>query len=75
VLVNVSVCGGGGCSFFVLKSVSIFSSSSISICFDHFSSVAPDIQVGMDEGQHWQIVRFDFEGCDFHARSYFIFLP
>jgi len=19
------------------------------------------------EGQHWQIARFDFEGCDFHA--------
>jgi hypothetical protein len=37
--------------------------------------VAPDIQVGMAEGQHWQIARFDFEGCDFHALPYFIFLP
>jgi hypothetical protein len=26
----------------------------------------------MDEGQHWQIVRFDFEGCNFHALPYFI---
>jgi hypothetical protein len=38
-------------------------------------SVAPDIQVGMVEGQHWQIARFDFEGYDFHALPYFIFLP
>jgi len=29
----------------------------------------------MAEGQYWQIVKFDFEGCDFHALSYFIFLP
>jgi len=29
----------------------------------------------MTEGQHWQIARFDFEGCDFHALPYFIFLP
>jgi hypothetical protein len=29
----------------------------------------------MIKGQHWQIARFDFEGCDFHALSYFIFLP
>jgi hypothetical protein len=28
----------------------------------------------MTKGQHWQIVRFDFEGCDFHALPYFIFL-
>jgi hypothetical protein len=31
--------------------------------------------VGMAKGQHWQIAIFDFEGCDFHALSYFIFLP
>jgi hypothetical protein len=29
----------------------------------------------MVEGQHWQIARFDFEGSDFHALPYFIFLP
>jgi hypothetical protein len=29
----------------------------------------------MVEGQHWQIARIDFEGCDFHALPYFIFLP
>jgi hypothetical protein len=29
----------------------------------------------MVEGQHWQIARFDFEGCDFHALPYFILLP
>jgi hypothetical protein len=29
----------------------------------------------MAEGQHWQIARFDFEGCDFLALPYFIFLP
>ena len=34
-----------------------------------------DIQVGMAEGQHWQIARFDFEGCDFHVLPYFILLP
>jgi hypothetical protein len=34
-----------------------------------------DFQVGMAKGQHWQIARFDFEGCDFHALPYFIFLP
>jgi hypothetical protein len=28
----------------------------------------------MDKGQHWQNVRFDFEGCDFHDLSLFIFL-
>ena len=37
--------------------------------------VAPDIQVGMAEGQHWQIARFDFESCDFHDLPYFIFFP
>jgi hypothetical protein len=37
--------------------------------------VALDIQVGMVKGQHWQIARFDFKGCDFHALPYFIFLP
>jgi hypothetical protein len=42
-------------------------------CID-WTSVAPDIQVVMAEGQHWQIARFDFEGCDFHALPYFIFL-
>ena len=36
------------------------------VCIN-WTSVAPDIQVGMVEGQHWQIARFDFEGCDFHA--------
>ena len=41
----------------------------------NWTFLAPDIQVGMAEGQHWQIARFDFEGCDFHALSYFIFLP
>jgi hypothetical protein len=29
----------------------------------------------MVKGQHWQIARFDFEGRDFHALPYFIFLP
>jgi hypothetical protein len=29
----------------------------------------------MTKGQHWQIARFDFEGCDFHALPYFILLP
>jgi hypothetical protein len=29
----------------------------------------------MAEHQHWHIARFDFEGCDFHALSYFIFFP
>ena len=43
--------------------------------FINWTSVAQDIQVGMVEGQHWQIARFDFEGCDFHALPYFIFLP
>jgi hypothetical protein len=28
----------------------------------------------MAEGQHWQIARFDFEGCDFHALPYFLAL-
>ena len=44
------------------------------VCIN-WTSVAPDIQVRMAKGQHWQIARFDFEGCDFHALSYFIFLP
>jgi hypothetical protein len=26
----------------------------------------------MAESQHWQIAKFDFEGCDFHALPYFI---
>jgi hypothetical protein len=38
-------------------------------------SVALDIQVRIAEGQHWQIAKFDFEGYDFHALPYFIFLP
>jgi hypothetical protein len=25
----------------------------------------------MDEGQHWQIARFDFESCDFHDLPFF----
>jgi len=29
----------------------------------------------MAKGQHWQIARFDFESCDFHALPYFIFSP
>jgi hypothetical protein len=33
------------------------------------------MQVGMAKYQHWQIARFDFEGCDFYALPYFIFLP
>jgi hypothetical protein len=37
--------------------------------------MAPDIEFLMAKGQHWQIARFDFEGCDFHALPYFIFLP
>ena len=41
----------------------------------NWTFVGPDIQVGMAEGQHWQIARFDFEGCDFHALPYFILLP
>jgi hypothetical protein len=41
----------------------------------NWTYVDPDIQVGMAEGQHWQIARFDFEGCDFHALPYFILLP
>jgi len=44
------------------------------VCIN-WTSVDPDIQVGMVEGQHWQIARFDFEDCDFHALPYFIFLP
>jgi hypothetical protein len=44
------------------------------VCIN-WTSVAPDIQVGIAEGQHWQIARFDFEGCYFHALSYFILLP
>ena len=28
----------------------------------------------MAKGQHWQNARFDFEGCDFHDLSLFIFL-
>jgi hypothetical protein len=23
----------------------------------------------MAKGQHWQIARFDFEGCDFHVQK------
>jgi len=49
-------------------------SKKIEVCIN-WTSVAPDIQVVMDEGQHWQIARFDFEGCDFNALPYFIFLP
>jgi len=45
------------------------------LVYINWTSVAPDIQVGMAEGQHWQITRFDFEGCDFHALPYFNFLP
>ena len=41
----------------------------------NWTSVAPDSQVGIVEGQHWQIARFDFEGCDFYALPYFIFFP
>jgi len=38
--------------------------------------IAQDIQVGMDKGQHWQNARFVFEGCNFHALSFFfIFFP
>ena len=36
------------------------------------TSVARDIEVGMDKGRHRQIARFDFEGSDFHALPYFI---
>jgi len=25
----------------------------------------------MVEGQHWQIARFDFKGCDFHVLPFF----
>ena len=39
-----------------------------------WTSVAQDIQVGMAKGQHWQIARFDFEGCDFHALPFLILL-
>ena len=28
----------------------------------------------MGKGQHWQTAIFDFEGCDFHDLSLFIFL-
>jgi hypothetical protein len=38
----------------------------------NWTSVDPDIQVGMAKCQHWQIARFDFEGFDFHALSYCI---
>jgi hypothetical protein len=38
------------------------------VCMN-WTSLDPDIQVGMPEDQHWQIARFDFEGCDFHALS------
>jgi len=38
-------------------------------------SIDPDIQVGMAKGQHWQIARFDFKDCDFHALSDFILFP
>ena len=33
----------------------------------NWTSVAQVIQVAMVEGQYWQIARFDFEGCDYHA--------
>ena len=36
------------------------------------TSVAQDIEVGMDGGRHRQSARFDFEGCDFHTLPYFI---
>jgi hypothetical protein len=39
-----------------------------------WTSVAQDIQVGMAKGQHWQIAKFDFEGCNFHALPFLIFL-
>jgi hypothetical protein len=38
-----------------------------------WTSVTQDIQVGMVEGQHWQNARFDFEGCNFHALSFFFY--
>jgi hypothetical protein len=38
-----------------------------------WTSVTQDIQVGMAEVQNWQIPRFDFEVCDFHALPFFIF--
>ncbi|KAL3569551.1 hypothetical protein D5086_029441 [Populus alba] len=41
------------------------------VCIN-WTFLALDIQVGMTEGQHWQIARFDFESCDFHALPYFI---
>ena len=36
------------------------------------TSLAPDIEFLMEKGQHRQIARFDFEGCDFHDIPYFI---
>jgi len=62
---------------FLAKNLSVyrnFSQESNKVCIN-WTSVAPDIQVGMTEGQHWQIARFDFESCDFHDLPYFIFLP
>jgi hypothetical protein len=44
------------------------------VCIN-WTFVAPDIQVEMVEGQHWQIARFGFEGYYFHAPLYLIFLP
>jgi len=31
--------------------------------FHQLDFVAPDIQVGMVKGQHWQIARFDFKAA------------
>ena len=36
------------------------------------TSVARDIEVGMDKGRYRQIARFDFEGYDLHDLPYFI---
>ena len=36
------------------------------------TSVARDIEVGMDKGQYRHIAIFDFEDCDFHDIPYFI---
>ena len=41
------------------------------VCINR-TSVAWDIEVGMDKGRHRQITRFDFEGCNFHSLPYFI---
>jgi hypothetical protein len=52
-----------------------WSQESNKIKFASIGHLESDIQVGMTKYQHWQITRFDFEGCDFHALPYFIFLP